>query len=96
MSNLIGPAPTSLRGWLRAAEAADLGMLFGELHPDGAGRLRAMFITLGPKPYVRRLAERFGQRHGYAVAGVRRHGRIGNPVTGEMNTGYIVEFRRPQ
>ncbi len=90
------PAPPSRRAWLAAAETCDVDDLTCDLTVNPDGSLTAGFISLGPKVDAERVAQRLGQKIGCIVERVRRKGRIPNPVTGEINTLYIISYRRRQ
>jgi hypothetical protein len=91
-------APRSRRGWLRSAELVEYRRVAGELTVDSDGGVTWMIITLGPKYYVRRIAERFAADRGFIVASVRRDGGgpLYNPLTSELNHVYVIRLERRQ
>jgi hypothetical protein len=92
----LHPAPTSRRDRLALAETCNVDDLMSDLTVNPDGSLTAGFISLGPKVYAERVAQRLGQKIGCIVERVRRNGRIPNPVTGEINTLYVISYRRRQ
>ncbi len=86
----------SRREWERLADGVEtIDVEPGKVRVDERGGLNVLFITVGPKHYVKRLAARTARERGFVLTDVRRYGRVPNSATGGMNC-YIVRFERRQ
>lgn len=94
---MSAPHLRSRREWAELAEHAEFHDLAGKLTVDADGGLTAMFLTPGPRFYVRRCFERFARARGFVLTSVRREPPpMVNPVTGERNDVYSIRLERRQ
>jgi hypothetical protein len=94
---MTAPRLRSRREWAALAERAEFRDLAGKFTVDADGGLTAMFLTPGPRFYVKRCFERFARARGFVLTSVRREPPpLFHPFTGERNDVYSIRLERRQ